>query len=57
MKEAWRGTGKTEDAAAGGRKAHLAEVLAKLVDGWPVQKLDELIPWAWAARHRGATCP
>ena len=36
-------------------QAYLADVLAKLVDGWPVQKIDDLMPWAWAERHAGAT--
>jgi hypothetical protein len=29
-------------------RAYLADILAKLVNGWPAQKLDELLPWAWA---------
>jgi transposase len=29
-------------------QAYLADILAKLVNGWPVQKLDQLLPWAWA---------
>ena len=29
----------------------LADILAKLVNGWPVQKLDELLPWAWAKQQ------
>ena len=36
-------------------QAYLADVLAKLVDGWPVQKIDDLMPWAWAERRAGAT--
>ena len=32
-------------------QAYLADVLAKLVNGWPVQKLDELLPWAWAKQQ------
>ena len=36
-------------------QAYLADVLAKLVDGWPVQKIDDLMPWAWAECHAGAT--
>ena len=27
-------------------QAYLADILAKLVNGWPVQKLDQLLPWA-----------
>jgi transposase len=29
-------------------QAYLADILVKLVNGWPVQKLDQLLPWAWA---------
>jgi hypothetical protein len=25
---------------------------AKLVNGWPAQKIDELLPWAWAEQNR-----
>jgi transposase len=31
---------------------YLADILAKLVNGWPVQKLDQLLPWAWAEQTR-----
>jgi hypothetical protein len=24
----------------------------QLVNGWPAQKLDELLPWAWAEQNR-----
>ena len=34
-------------------QAYMRDVLAKIVDGWPVQKLDELLPWAWADQLRG----
>jgi hypothetical protein len=34
-------------------QAYLADILAKLVNGWPVQKLDDLLPWAWAEQNRG----
>ena len=27
--------------------AYLADVLAKLADGWPMSRLDELLPWAY----------
>jgi transposase len=30
-------------------QAYLADVLTKLVNGWPMKKLDELLPWAWSA--------
>ena len=33
-------------------QAYLADILAKLVNGWPMQKLDELLPWAWADQNR-----
>jgi transposase len=26
----------------------LADVLAKLVNGWPMANIDALLPWAWA---------
>jgi len=29
-------------------QAYLADVLTKLVNGWPMKKLDELLPWAWS---------
>jgi transposase len=32
-------------------QAYLADVLSELVNGWPEAKLDELMPWAWAARQ------
>jgi len=32
--------------------AALTAILAKLVNGWPMQKLDELLPWAWADQNR-----
>jgi len=32
-------------------QAYLADILTKLVNGWPVQKLDELLPWAWAEQN------
>ena len=30
-------------------QAFLADVLTKLVNLWPASRLDELMPWAWAA--------
>ena len=30
---------------------YFADVLTKLVNLWPESRLDELMPWAWAARH------
>jgi IS66 C-terminal element len=32
-------------------QAYLADVLTKLVNLWPASRLDELLPWAWAAEH------
>src|SRR4249920_2328763 len=32
-------------------QAYFADVLTKLVNLWPESRLDELMPWAWAA-HR-----
>jgi hypothetical protein len=31
----------------------LADVLTKLVNGWPMQKLDLLLPWAWPEQSTG----
>ena len=30
-------------------QAYITDVLTKLVNLWPVSRLDELMPWAWAA--------
>src|SRR5665213_2602576 len=32
-------------------QAYFADVLAKLVNLWPASRLDELLPWAWAAQR------
>ena len=32
-------------------QAYLADVLTKLVNLWPASRLDELMPWAWAAEQ------
>jgi transposase len=32
-------------------EAWLADVLTRLVDGWPNRRLAELTPWAWQAAH------
>jgi transposase len=29
-------------------QAYLTEVLTKLVNGWPQNRIDQLMPWAWA---------
>jgi transposase len=34
-------------------QAYLADILAKLVNGWPMKKIDDLLPWAWAQQFRG----
>jgi hypothetical protein len=31
-------------------QAYFADVLAKLVNLWPQARLDELMPWTWAAK-------
>ncbi len=31
--------------------AYLAEVLQRMVDGHPANRLDDLLPWAWAERN------
>jgi transposase len=30
---------------------YFADVLTKLVNGWPNSRIDELMPWAWAAQQ------
>src|SRR5262249_14606784 len=39
---------------------YFADVLTKLVNLWPASRLDELIPWTWAAERspktRGLDC-
>ena len=32
-------------------QAYFTDVPAKLVNLWPASRLDELMPWAWAAEH------
>jgi transposase len=32
-------------------QAYFADVLSKLVNLWPASRLEELMPWAWAAAH------
>lgn len=32
-------------------QAYFADVLTKLVNLWPASRLNELMPWAWAAQH------
>src|SRR5258708_1496342 len=33
-------------------QAYFADVLAKPVNLWPASRIDELMPWAWAAARR-----
>jgi transposase len=28
-------------------QAYIADVLTKIVQGWPNSRIDELMPWAW----------
>lgn len=32
-------------------QAYVTDVLTKLVNLWPASRLDELMPWTWAANH------
>lgn len=32
-------------------QAYITDVLTRLVNLWPASRLDELMPWAWAADH------
>ena len=34
-------------------QAYLTDVLTKLVEGWPMRRLDELLPWVWAQQQGG----
>ncbi|MFO1086502.1 MAG: transposase domain-containing protein, partial [Reyranellaceae bacterium] len=31
-------------------QAYLTDVLTKLVEGWPMRRIDELLPWVSAQR-------
>jgi transposase len=33
-------------------QAYLTDVFAHLVEGHPINRLDELLPWNWAATHQ-----
>ncbi len=33
---------------------YLADLLTRLVEGWPQSHLDELMPWRWAAAAAGS---
>jgi IS66 C-terminal element len=47
-----RKTSRHRPQAYLGPQAYLADILAKLVNGWPAQKLDDLLPWAWTEQNR-----
>ena len=32
-------------------QAYLASVLSRLVNGWPMRKIDDLMPWAYVVRQ------
>lgn len=32
---------------------YLTDVLTRLVNGWPNSRIDELMPWRWAAEKNG----
>jgi transposase len=32
-------------------QAYLTDVLTKLVNLWPASRIDELMPWIWAAKQ------
>ena len=34
-------------------QVHLADLLTRLVNGWPQSRIDELMPWRWAAAKTG----
>ena len=34
-------------------QAYLADLLSRLVNGWPQARLDDLMPWHWAAQRSG----
>lgn len=34
-------------------QAYLSDVLTKLVEGWPMRRIDQLLPWVWAQQQRG----
>ena len=38
-------------------EAYLADVLEKLVNGWPAARIDELLPWAQAYAKPAANAP
>ncbi|NOG73596.1 transposase domain-containing protein, partial [Roseicella sp. DB1501] len=32
---------------------YLADLLTRLVNGWPNSRIDELMPWCWATTEKG----
>ena len=36
-------------------EAYFADLLTRLVEGWPHARLSELTPWAWAAAQAATT--
>jgi hypothetical protein len=36
-------------------QTYFTDVLTKLVNLWPLSRLDELMPWAWAAERSART--
>jgi transposase len=32
-------------------QAYFIDLLTRLVNGWPQKRIDELMPWAWAAEQ------
>ena len=32
---------------------YFADLLTRLVNGWPNSRIDELMPWCWAAANKG----
>jgi len=33
--------------------AYFTDLLTRLVNGWPQARIDELMPWNWAAQRSG----
>ena len=34
-------------------QAYLTDLLTKLVEGWTMRRIDELLPWVWARQQGG----
>ena len=41
---------RTRERELGGW-VYLADLLTRLVDGWPQRRIDEPMPWCWAAAN------